>query len=357
MGMPGEQREPDGFELADVGRVARHSVGRWVKAARIAEQPTFSDIIAGHLHTDARGLPVAEERWPSYEHVNVQAGLDAWLATGEWEHDTLGMTGYRHRGPFGLSDLLSADEMFGPAIRPGNISTVRLAAGPDGDTVECLRAAVILLSRAGDRAALLVRGSDRESDMHGVTVEIIASRDGLAAEIGARVRAAAVEHNVFRGHVVSFGQDMFGERGSALKFRRRPSMSREQLILPEETFSDVRRQVVGVARNRDRLRAAGQHLKRGLLLYGPPGVGKTHTIRYLISELADTTVVELTGETLHAIREACSVARTLQPAVIVVEDVDLIAEQRDHYSGQTPSSSRCSTRWTGSTRTPTSSSC
>ena len=37
-----------------------------------------------------------------------------------------------------------------------------------------------------------------------------------------------------------------------------------------------------------------------------------------------------------ALRSACSIARSLQPAVIVVEDVDLIAEQRDHYNGQTP---------------------
>ena len=59
-------------------------------------------------------------------------------------------------------------------------------------------------------------------------------------------------------------------------------------------------------------------------------------MRYLISELVDTTVVELTGETLHGIREACSVARALQPAMIVVEDVDLIAEERSHYGGETP---------------------
>ena len=51
---------------------------------------------------------------------------------------------------------------------------------------------------------------------------------------------------------------------------------------------------------------------------------------------SDTTIVELTGETLGAIREACSIARSLQPAMIVVEDVDLIAQERDHYGGETP---------------------
>ena len=98
----------------------------------------------------------------------------------------------------------------------------------------------------------------------------------------------------------------------------------------------IRRQVVGVAQHHEQLLAAGQHLKRGLLLYGPPGVGKTHTVRYLISQLTDTTIVELTGDALELIGEACSVARTLQPAMIVVEDVDLIAEDRGMHPGQHP---------------------
>nr|WP_239521773.1 ATP-binding protein [Geodermatophilus sabuli] len=101
-------------------------------------------------------------------------------------------------------------------------------------------------------------------------------------------------------------------------------------------MGEIERQVVDVARHKVRLLAAGQHLKRGLLLYGPPGVGKTHTVRYLIGRLPGTTVVQLTGGALHLIAEACSVARTLQPAMIVVEDVDLIAEDRGMHPGQHP---------------------
>ena len=39
---------------------------------------------------------------------------------------------------------------------------------------------------------------------------------------------------------------------------------------------------------------------------------------------------------LHLIAEACSVARALQPAMLVIEDVDLIAEDREAYPGQHP---------------------
>ena len=169
-----------------------------------------------------------------------------------------------------------------------------------------------------------------------MTVEVVGTDPEASVRVTRRLRDLATEHNVFRGQVVSFGHDIFGERGSVLRLHERQPMSDGDLVLPLETFADLRRQVLGVARNRDRLRAAKQHLKRGLLVYGPPGVGKTHTVRYLIGELTDTTVVELTGDTLHAIKQACSIARTLQPAMIVVEDVDLIAEHRDRYDGQTP---------------------
>jgi ATP-dependent 26S proteasome regulatory subunit len=91
-----------------------------------------------------------------------------------------------------------------------------------------------------------------------------------------------------------------------------------------------------VARHKERLLAAGQHLKRGLLLYGPPGTGKTHTVRYLTSSLVGTTVLQLTGNAMHLISEACSVARTLAPAMLVIEDVDLIAEDRGMHPGQHP---------------------
>lgn len=220
--------------------------------------------------------------------------------------------------------------------RPGNVTRVSLPSGPGGQTRECLRAAFVLLDDGAGRLAMLFRGPDPESGSSEMTVELIATDPAYAEQVGRRLRDLALEHNVYRGQVVSFGHSMFGERGGLLRFRERPTMSRDDLILPDATFADLRRQVVGVARNSERLRAAGQHLKRGVLLYGPPGVGKTHSVRYLISELVGTTVVELTGETLHGIREACSVARSLQPAMIVVEDVDLIAEERSHYGGETP---------------------
>ena len=329
--------DPSGPELADVGRYGRRLMTRFVEQAREADRPRFASMLTEHLGRPADQLPVAEQQWPAYEHVNVQAALDAWLAEPGREHQIVGVAGHRHHGPLGFVELLGmTPEEAKYGARPGNVLRTALPSGPDGQTRECLRVAIVLASDGDTKSAILLRSADPEQGRELMTVEVLASREGAGAEIAARLRDLAIEHNVYRGQVVSFGRNMFGQHGSILRFHHREPLAADELILPVETFEDVRRQVVGVARHRDRLRAAGQHLKRGLLLYGPPGVGKTHTVRFLVGELTGTTIVQLSGDTLHAIKQACSIARTLQPAMIVVEDVDLIAQQRDMYEGGAP---------------------
>ena len=153
------------------------------------------------------------------------------------------------------------------------------------------------------------------------------------------IRDAANERSVFRGQVISFGPDMFGPGvgSTPLSFLPRTTVTREQLVLPAELLTGIERQVIGVAAHSRRLLASGQHLKRGVLLYGAPGTGKTHTVRYLLGLLPEMTVIAISGRALGRIREACSVARTLQLAIVeMVEDVDLIAEERTARPGEHP---------------------
>src|SRR3954451_4121981 len=141
-------------ELKDLHRYGRRMVRRFVAQARADERPTFRSIVGDHLGRSVDDIPVTEEGWPGYEHVNVQRALDSWLAGPRREHRLVGLTDYRHRGQFGLGDLLSADgfqAMHG--TRPGTITRVARACGPDGATEECLRAALVLVSEGEDRLA------------------------------------------------------------------------------------------------------------------------------------------------------------------------------------------------------------
>ena len=322
-------------ELADVARLGRRALRGVLRAARSDLGPSLRGALLDHVGVLAPDVAVVAESWPAYDHVNVQAGLEAWLAGGGRDHEVVGVTGFQHR-EFGLAELLEdgPHEPWGP--RPGKVATVNLACGPDSSMRPCVVCAVYLVTEGERRTALLLRGPDRGGMHEGVSLQIVSTEPGTAAQAAVEVRRMTLEHNVFRGQVLSFDGEMFGPRSDLMTFHGRPRLDRSALVLPDGVVETIERQVVGVGRHRGRLLASGQHLKRGLLLYGPPGTGKTHTVRYLLGRTPGVTVVQLTGVALHLIAEACSVARALAPAMVVVEDVDLIAEDRGEYPGQHP---------------------
>jgi ATP-dependent 26S proteasome regulatory subunit len=69
-------------------------------------------------------------------------------------------------------------------------------------------------------------------------------------------------------------------------------------------------------------------------MYGPPGTGKTLTIMYLATQMTGRTVILMSGPSMGRIAQLGQFVRDLAPATIVVEDVDLIAQERG-LPGQT----------------------
>jgi DNA polymerase III delta prime subunit len=132
--------------------------------------------------------------------------------------------------------------------------------------------------------------------------------------------------NVYRGHLIDVSLDPMGRM--SLAFASPASLSRDDVVLPDTVLARVERHALGVADHREALLSAGQHLKRGLLLYGPPGTGKTHTARYLLGQMKTYTRLVLTGRALVAVGGVTDLARSLLPAAVVLEDVDLVAEER-----------------------------
>ncbi|MCU1446891.1 AAA family ATPase [Cryobacterium sp.] len=140
-----------------------------------------------------------------------------------------------------------------------------------------------------------------------------------------------LERSVLRGQVLSFSGNEFGHGAAGVDFLPRPQVAAADVIL-----DDIARHVVGIGLHRETLRAAGRHLKRGVLLYGPPGSGKTLTVRHLLSATPETTAVVLAGNSIRFVTEAAELARAMQPAIVVLEDVDLIGEDRDLAHGPQP---------------------
>ncbi|WP_449350946.1 AAA family ATPase [Streptomyces shaanxiensis] len=289
-----------------------------------------------HLGFTPSERPVVKAAYPPFDLPNVHLALERWFAADAKarSHELVGLHGARHHGDLSLGDILESADRYDRFVI-GAVDYAQLPISPD-EELPCVSCGFYLGAEGDQRFAVLLRGPADEYGRNKVELEVLAETkefgDRLLADIDRLVR----EHNIFRGQVLSFEGAEFGAGLGPFRFHRRPGLAREDIVLPDGLLERVERQVVGVARRREQLRAAGQHLRRGLLLYGPPGTGKTHTIRYLLSHLPQFTVVILSGTGIDAIGPACSLARMLQPALVVLEDCDLIAEARDYGGGEQP---------------------
>ena len=281
------------------------------------------------LGPDGLAESVVRRDLPPFEHVNLQVALDAWSAADGRTVQVHGLAQPQHFGPLSLQVLLHGDGL--PPVRLSAPDLVDLATGPDR-TLACLRRGLVLVEDARGRAVLLVRGPDpREGE--GLAVEVAGLATADAQALLRELDELRAELNVYRGQLLEL---QAGPGGVQVHFPRLPATARDDVVLPEDVLRRVERHSLDMAARREQLRAAGQHLKRGLLLYGPPGTGKTHTVRYVVQALQGTTVLLLSGQSLHMVGAVTALARDLQPAALVLEDVDLVAEDRGYGPGPAP---------------------
>jgi ATPase family protein associated with various cellular activities (AAA) len=278
-----------------------------------------------HLGVEPLGLPVITEQYGSYEQPNVQAAIDAHLTEPGVTADLVGIIG-SNREHEGLVDIVvSASRHRQYELGAVDYATVAVGVGKEA---ACVSFGLYLFAVGDVRLVVLMRVGSRRTGMPQLALEVLSADADAARRFLRRIRELSVVHHVGRGQVLSFEPHEYGDGIGPLRFLERPSVDAADVVLPAGVLDAVHRQVVGIAEHRDRLLAAGHHLKRGVVLFGPPGTGKTHTIRHLIGAQAGATVIILTGMGVQFIREACNLARLLPPAIVVLEDVDLVAEER-----------------------------
>jgi len=202
----------------------------------------------------------------------------------------------------------------------------------------CLRQALWLGSAQGMQFAVLLTPAERFGRGNGTHVEIAVPPGEAGWELSRkfldRIEKLISESASYRGKVISLEvSDNYSGHVGSVKVHKLRSVRREEVILPEKTLKLLERNITEFIKHRDRLKDFGMALKKGLLFYGPPGTGKTHTIHYLASQLANHTTLLITAEQVGLLDEYFQLARFLQPAMVVIEDVDLIARARERMRG------------------------
>jgi hypothetical protein len=289
----------------------------------------IATLVNGWLGIDGASQSVVARELPPFEHVNFQTAVNAWSQAQGRTVAVHGIVLPPHWSPLSLQQLISGEAL--PPLRLTAPALVDLPNGPSS-TLACLKLGLLLVTDQAGQYVVLIAGPSEHHQ--GLTVEIAGLPIEAAQAVHGELDALRSQLNVYRGHVLDVGMSPMG--GLVLTFAELPSTPRKAVVLPEAVLTRVERHALGIAEHRAQLLAAGQHLKRGLLLYGPPGTGKTHTTRYIVARMAGYTRLLLTGQSLHAVGSVSELARELAPAVVVLEDVDLVAEDRSYGPGSSP---------------------
>jgi len=282
--------------------------------------------------TRIEDLVTSTRVYPERTRADLQQALDEIFPA-----KTVHLVGVK--GNYAYEELTFADllQVQREAKRLTPVQYADLDVGDD-TPVRCIERGLWLLESDGLHHATLVSNEKRPGGGSEIRVEI-AVPPGDAGRLLVERYFAAIENTItaaktYRGKVLSLeAADRWSGMAGSVLVHRLPAVTRDQVILPEATLALLDRNVLSFAEHRHRLKSLGQSTKKGLLFYGPPGTGKTHTLRYLASCLPKHTTLLVTAEQVALLPAYFSLARLLQPSLVVIEDADLIARQRETMGG------------------------
>src|SRR6266850_3077615 len=306
---------------------------RQVSAAASSASNPLLDKVEKHLGTDPSQLPVTLEQFDTFEHPNLQLAIEAYIGQDGHSADLLGVSSENKRFmAAGLSELV---------IRSTHIHQIPVTEGPvdyvnfhlaNDEVLACVQVGLYLITAGDARLAAMVTGPSEMGDprRQKLRLEVMSSHaaDGVAF-IG-EIRQLADRLNVYRGHTLTLSPGMHIGPGpqTLVQFQPVPRVAREDVVLPAGLLERIERQTVVFSEHSDELLRSGRSLKRGLLLFGLPGTGKTLTVMYLIARMPNRTVLLTTGSGMGLIQTVAAMARQLAPSMVVLEDVDLVAQER-----------------------------
>ena len=112
-------------------------------------------------------------------------------------------------------------------------------------------------------------------------------------------------------------------------------LTRDDVVVPSDVWAEIDLNVASVTLHRELMEKLGLGVRRGILLAGPPGVGKSALSQVLARELVGAfTVIFVDARAgQHALSGVYREAHSLGPTLIIIEDIDLIVSNRNNGYG------------------------
>jgi len=121
---------------------------------------------------------------------------------------------------------------------------------------------------------------------------------------------------------------------NSIQFLKYPKMTKESLILPNRIWETLDTHLFFMTKNQELIKSKGLEWRRGILIWGLPGTGKTQFGRLLCNLVDYLTIVWVTPKCIEDDTDVANVfemARKLAPSIVFFEDLDFFALDRDEY--------------------------
>ena len=309
---------PQASEAASAAPAARYTFQRLVRH--------FAPRQTNEVQTTSRTFPVRQQ-------ADLQRALDGLLGERRVPQNFVGFQPGSRHDAVGYTKL--AEQGRGAVeIAPPQFEEVNIGRG---ETVRCLKNGLWFLNDDGEPYVVVLSKVDDYGRGQNVALEVAAPPGergvALCTQVFERLERQLSSQSCYRGRVLSL-ETRYAWSGHAerIQIHDLDAVDRGDLILPEATLRTIERNILDFSNQRPALRSLGLSTQKGLLFHGPPGTGKTHCIRYLAGRLEGHTTLLITAEQVGLLPEYMSLARLLQPALVVIEDADLIARERSQMS-------------------------
>jgi len=206
-----------------------------------------------------------------------------------------------------------------PGMRPN-----RVTLNIDGE-LQVLRPRTVFrgtLPDSGGQFMLVMQAAVRPGFGYVLDSVGLAYNEPDEAAVIALVRDLLQQANPFKNRVVLINRDL-------RTVRSRMSDRCWNDIIPQQRAREELDFIAASIRDREMLKAEGLSIKRGLLLSGPPGDGKSTAIECFVNDIAGEASIIIV-EAVEHIRSVYHLAQLLAPAVVILEDLDLMTKSRQN---------------------------
>jgi cell division protease FtsH len=302
--------------------------GLWIRKQYL-QSGSLASMIASHFYPKSLDeITFLERQFPIRVRADLQRALDQLF------EDTSKVSFFCSVGQVLAYNELSWTDCLSDAVKAAPPQYEEINVGDEQPT-RCVKNGLWLLREGRSRYLVFLAPAGQFGRASGMKVGIATVNNPEGVQIAQlffrQVEKSVQEAKSYRGKILSLEQapeHLYSGQSTGIKVHRLKTVNRDQVILPPKTLRLLERNVIQFARRRSQLSEFRQTTKKGLLFYGRPGTGKTHTIHYLAQAMEGYTMFLITAEQVGLLTEYMEVARLLQPSVVVIEDVDLIARDR-----------------------------